>query len=79
MVFPSEVALSITLYVEGGSTAVIPSPGVDHDVSIPLSLIAQDQDVMPLAKYQGRIVIIHEDAPPDTLSVRILRWLDEVV
>ncbi len=44
--FPSEVALSLTVYVEGGSTSVIPTPGVDHDVSTLLSLVSKETDVV---------------------------------
>jgi poly(3-hydroxybutyrate) depolymerase len=46
LVFPSEVTLGITIYVEGGSTAVIPSPGIDYDLSVPLALVSRDQDVI---------------------------------
>jgi hypothetical protein len=44
--FPSEVALSLTVYVEGGSTSVIPTPGVDHDASTQLSLVSKETDVV---------------------------------
>ncbi|MEC9375371.1 MAG: hypothetical protein VYA80_03250 [Pseudomonadota bacterium] len=37
--FPSDWALSITVYVEGGNDSTIPSPGVDHDAIIPFSII----------------------------------------
>jgi poly(3-hydroxybutyrate) depolymerase len=40
--YPSEWALSITVYVEGGADGTIPSPGVDHDAIVPLSVIAPD-------------------------------------
>jgi poly(3-hydroxybutyrate) depolymerase len=37
--FPSDWALSITVYVEGGSDGQIPSPGVDFDAIVPVSLL----------------------------------------
>jgi predicted esterase len=46
LVFPSEVTFGITIYVEGGSPGVIPSPGVDYDLSVPLSLVTREQDVI---------------------------------
>lgn len=44
--FPSEWALTITLYVEGGSAGTIPTPGIDYDVIVPVSLISQNSDVV---------------------------------
>jgi poly(3-hydroxybutyrate) depolymerase len=44
--FPSDWALSITVYVEGGSTSVIPTPGVDYDLSYPLTVTQRDLDVI---------------------------------
>lgn len=44
--FPSDWALAITIYVEGGGSGTIPSPGIDHDVIVPVSLIAQNSDVI---------------------------------
>ena len=44
--FPSDqFALSLTVYVEGGSTGAIPTPGVDHDAAAPISLVAKNLDV----------------------------------
>jgi hypothetical protein len=43
--FPSDWALSITVYVEGGSTTVIPTPGVDQDVVTPIMLVDRNADV----------------------------------
>ena len=31
---------------EGGSDAVIPSPGIDYDLSVPVMLVTKDQDVV---------------------------------
>lgn len=45
--FPSdEYALSITIYVEGGSDGVIPTPGVDHDGAAAIALVAKDQNIL---------------------------------
>jgi hypothetical protein len=45
--FPSdEFALSLTVYVEGGSTSVIPTPFVDYDAAAPISLVAKNSDVV---------------------------------
>ena len=44
--FPSEVALSITIYVEGGSPTVIPDPGVDHDAANLVTLISRETDLI---------------------------------
>ena len=44
--FPSdEWALSVTVYVEGGSTSVIPTPGVDYELATPVSLIDRNLDI----------------------------------
>jgi pimeloyl-ACP methyl ester carboxylesterase len=45
--FPSEeYALSITVYVEGGSTGAIPAPGTDHDASAAISLVSKNAPVI---------------------------------
>jgi poly(3-hydroxybutyrate) depolymerase len=45
--FPSnEYALSITVYVEGGSEGAIPTPGVDYDAETSIALVAEDQDLI---------------------------------
>jgi hypothetical protein len=44
--FPSEWALSVSVYVEGGSSTVIPTPGVDYDVLVPVSLVARETDLV---------------------------------
>lgn len=44
--FPSDWALSVTVYVEGGATGVIPSPGIDHDANILISLVDQNAPVV---------------------------------
>ena len=43
--FPSEWALSITVYVEGGSTTVIPTPGVDQDAVTPVMLVDRNTEL----------------------------------
>lgn len=43
--FPSEWALNITIYVEGGSTSVIPTPGIDYDLYTPISLISREAEL----------------------------------
>lgn len=44
--FPSEWALSVTVYVEGGATGVIPSPGIDHDAITLISLVGKNSPVV---------------------------------
>ncbi|MGI9308897.1 MAG: alpha/beta hydrolase family esterase [Gammaproteobacteria bacterium] len=44
--FPSDWALSITVYVEGGSDGVIPTPDVDYDLSYPLTVTARETPVV---------------------------------
>jgi hypothetical protein len=44
--FPSEWALSVTVYVEGGATGVIPSPGIDHDAITLISLVGKNSPVI---------------------------------
>ncbi len=45
--FPSDAyALSLTVYVEGGSTSVIPTPGVDYEASTPISLVGKNLPVV---------------------------------
>ena len=44
--FPSDWLLTVTVYVEGGATGVIPSPGIDHDANILISLVDQNAPVV---------------------------------
>jgi len=44
--FPSDWALSITVYVEGGSDSVIPTPFVDYDLSYPLTVTDRNLPVV---------------------------------
>jgi hypothetical protein len=45
--FPSDAyALSVTIYVEDGSDGVIPTPGVDHEASAPISLVSKETAVV---------------------------------
>ncbi len=37
--YPSDWALSITIYVEGGADGTIPSPFVDHDAVVPFTVL----------------------------------------
>jgi hypothetical protein len=34
-----------TNYVEGGSTSVIPTPGIDYDLYTPISLISREAEL----------------------------------
>ncbi len=42
---PSDWALSITVYVEGGSRP-IPAPGVDHDAYIPVTIVGKNTPII---------------------------------
>jgi hypothetical protein len=45
--FPTDAyALSLTVYVEGGSTSVIPTPGVDYEASAPIALVGKNLPVV---------------------------------
>lgn len=45
--FPTDYyALSLTVYVEGGSSSVIPTPGVDYEASAPISLVDKNLPVV---------------------------------
>ncbi len=44
--FPSEHALAVAVYVEGGSQATIPTPGVDHEAAIAITLVQRDLDII---------------------------------
>jgi hypothetical protein len=44
--FPSDWLFTVTVYVEGGATGVIPSPGIDHDASALISLVDQNTPVV---------------------------------
>jgi hypothetical protein len=46
LVFPADWALNVTIYVEGGSTGTIPTPGVDYAGNVLVSLTAKNADVL---------------------------------
>ena len=46
LTFPSEWALSITIYVEGGSDGAQPFVGVDYNTIAPVSLVSQNTDIV---------------------------------
>ncbi len=46
LTFPSEWALSITIYVEGGSDGVTPTPGVDYNTITPVMLVSRNTDIV---------------------------------
>jgi polyhydroxybutyrate depolymerase len=46
LVFPSTWTLSIVIYVEGGSTGVIPTPFVDHEMKVLLTLVDKNTPVV---------------------------------
>ena len=46
LTFPSEWALSITVYVEGGSDGVTPTPGVDYNTITPVMLVSRNTDIV---------------------------------
>jgi hypothetical protein len=43
--FPSEWALNVFIFVEGGSTP-IPTPGVDYDAITPVSLVSRTTPIV---------------------------------
>ena len=44
--YPADWALSITIYVEGGSVASIPAPGVDYNSLTPITLVSRNAPVV---------------------------------
>ena len=46
LTFPSEWALTITIYVEGGSDGVTPTPGVDYNTIAPVMLVSRNTDIV---------------------------------
>ena len=46
LTYPSDWALSLTIYVEGGSTGVIPTPGVDYNTFTPVTLVSRNTDLI---------------------------------
>ncbi len=46
LTFPSEWALSITIYVEGGSDGAQPFVGIDYNTIAPVSLVSQNTDIV---------------------------------
>jgi len=44
--YPSEWVLNVAIYVEDGSPSVIPTPGVDHDFVVPITLVSPETDIV---------------------------------
>ncbi len=44
--FPSDWTLSVTVYVEGGSDQVIPTPGVDYETKTPITLVSRETELV---------------------------------
>lgn len=46
LTFPSDWAVSITIYVEGGSTGPIPTPGIDYSAITPITLVSRSAPIV---------------------------------